>query len=922
MGSMRPTGRFLSYASNIQRTQKQSVPSSFPQSLSGSETDVSTSNENLSREERYVVRHTARVEPQGQENHSQNNNNRNSLKDSVSGSNRNSLKDSVGGGNSNRSSLDVSSSSYNTLIIHNQDDSWPSRPTPIREHERTTSEVKHPATQSSPYHTLKKTEGKKPSGIPLPKLHKEQAVTTTANYIDIGGQRIYTSPPDHGVQEITEIPDDFLNQSSVLKHLAKEVAQSPTPRGPTPPASPRSPHSPHSPRAASKPREERSKSKCSKAKLSKEKLNLSRSQPDLTSVGVRAVPGGSESSGWCSGGDGEEEPDDAFTAVLDALAAENHQLKRQLADACERVAKTNKLEEEVEKVRQAHEELVGSCERRERLERAARVRLQADCRRLHDINRALKHQVELVAGGVRAEGEGGDALRKELQNREMLIAQLITQNKELACSKERQEIEMAAQRATLQEQRTHIDILDTALTNAQANVVRLEEECRHASGYVERVMGLQRALASLQQASDRREHTERKLRAQLEKELQTLRKRSCSCVEAGGGCGAAGGAGAGGEAELRRQLRERDERLLALEGECAKWEQRYLEEAALRQAAVSAASIPKDAKIAALEKTSAESERLMAEARSEKIRHMDELHSAQKKVADLESRVKELESKVAERDAMIKVLQKHTSGASLRNNSSREELVGLSSGASFSSAEGVGSVGSVGGVGGVGSVSGAGAVASAGARYRHLARRNYSPHNDNASGCGFDSTSLRLDEQLAALESRLERPPVPARGLCCFPGLGAGLSAGLGAGGGRGEEALLLERQGRASQQTRAASLPPPPSALPRPPRKPSARNTRYDRLDHRDARKDSDGSGSIASSASRGSPLPYEVRKLPSVPTSASLPAAASRESLVRPRDASLPSPSKLAVYAAARRRSAESAKDSKRTHHYRIQF
>ncbi|CAH0407234.1 unnamed protein product [Chilo suppressalis] len=743
MGSMRPTGRFLSFTNNIQRTQKQSVPSGFPQSLSGSETDVSTSNENLSREERYVVRHTARVEPQGQENQTEpNNNNRNSLKDSVPGSNRNSLKDSVGGGNSNRSSLDVSSSSYNTLIIHNQDDSWPPRPTPIREHERTSSEIKHPTTQSSPYHTLKKSEvGKKPSGIPLPKVHKEQAVTATANYIDIGGQRIYTSPPDHGVQEITEIPDDFLNQSSVLKHLAKEVTQSPSPRGPTPPASPRAP---------SIPREEahKPKSKGSKAKLSKEKLNLSRSQPDLTSVGVRAVPGGSESSGWCSGGEGSlEETDDAFAAVLDALAAENHTLKRQLADACERVAKTTKLEEEVEKVRTAHEELVRSCERRERLERAARVRLQADCRRLQELNRALKQQVDLLSQGVRTENDNSaEALRKELQNREMLISQLITQNKELACAKERQEIEMAAQRATLQEQRTHIDILDTALTNAQANVVRLEDECRHASGYVERVMGLQRALASLQQASDRREHTERKLRAQLEKELQTLRQRECNC--GGNGMGQPGsnsGGGGGGEAELRRQLRERDERLLALEGECAKWEQRYLEEAALRQAAVSAASIPKDAKIAALEKTSAESERLMAEARSEKIRHMDELHLAQKKVADLESRVKELESKVAERDAMIKVLQKHTSsaydsGASLRNNSSREELVGLSSGASFSSAEGVGGV----------------------ARYRHLARRNYSPHNDNASGCGFDSSSLRLESQLAALESRLERPPVPA----------------------------------------------------------------------------------------------------------------------------------------------------------------
>jgi hypothetical protein len=49
-------------------------------------------------------------------------------------------------------------------------------------------------------------------------------------------------------------------------------------------------------------------------------------------------------------------------------------------------------------------------------------------------------------------------------------------DKELVAAKERQEIELAAQRATLQEQRTHIDILDTALTNAQGNVVRLEEE--------------------------------------------------------------------------------------------------------------------------------------------------------------------------------------------------------------------------------------------------------------------------------------------------------------------------------------------------------------------------------------------------------------------------------------------------------------
>lgn len=48
--------------------------------------------------------------------------------------------------------------------------------------------------------------------------------------------------------------------------------------------------------------------------------------------------------------------------------------------------------------------------------------------------------------------------------------------------------------------------------------------------------------------------------------------------------------------------------------------------------------LSRDAKIAALEKTSQETEKLIAEARTEKIRHMDEVHAAQKRVTDLESR--------------------------------------------------------------------------------------------------------------------------------------------------------------------------------------------------------------------------------------------------------------------------------------------
>lgn len=66
-----PTNNFLPHFFLSFLTMISNFPGGLPQSLSGSDTDVSTSNENLSNEERYVIRHTARQEPQGQENHPQ-----------------------------------------------------------------------------------------------------------------------------------------------------------------------------------------------------------------------------------------------------------------------------------------------------------------------------------------------------------------------------------------------------------------------------------------------------------------------------------------------------------------------------------------------------------------------------------------------------------------------------------------------------------------------------------------------------------------------------------------------------------------------------------------------------------------------------------------------------------------------------------
>jgi len=91
-----------------------------------------------------------------------------------------------------------------------------------------------------------------------------------------------------------------------------------------------------------------------------------------------------------------------------------------------------------------------------------------------------------------------------------------------------------------------------------------------------------------------------------------------------------------------------------------KWEQKYLEESTMRQIEVNAASVPKDAKIAALEKTSQESEKMIMAARNEKLKHMDELHAANRRCAELEGQIRDLESKLAEKDAMIKVLNQHS----------------------------------------------------------------------------------------------------------------------------------------------------------------------------------------------------------------------------------------------------------------------
>lgn len=473
--------------------------------------------------------------------------NRNSL--IGTNSNRNSLKEP----NSNRSSMDVSQSSYNTLIIHDEG---------IYSMNREYSS-------------------------PPPYMKKERP-------------RSYGESQPTPLQELAEIPEEYLNQSQVLKHLAKEVKLPTRTRsdsttrdsGVSENTDSRDPpkYGQHHWVGQSASTDDSTVSQAN-AKLK------SKSQPDLT----RLV---------------DIEPEE-----LEALLKENQVLKQQLNNCFLKVAKSQKLEQEISNIYRVHEELVQSCERRERLEKTARSRLQADCRRLQELIRAYRDQLEVLQNQKQALSSSDHQLGRTQQD--VLISQLVTQNKSLVDANRRQCIELQAQNATLEEQRIHINVLDTALK-------RLEEECRQKQVYVERCAQLQHALQSLQNASERREQAERKLRLDYENELPN-RSGSSTTSETD---------------NLKWQLREKDAQIMRLEAECAKLEQRNLEESNVRNVAK-----------LAMERNSQETERIIAEAKQEKIRYLDEAHAANRKVTELQTRLKLVENRLAEKEAMIRAYQ-------------------------------------------------------------------------------------------------------------------------------------------------------------------------------------------------------------------------------------------------------------------------
>ncbi|XP_067903419.1 angiomotin [Heterodontus francisci] len=333
--------------------------------------------------------------------------------------------------------------------------------------------------------------------------------------------------------------------------------------------------------------------------------------------------------------------------MVEILSEENRALRQELEGYYDKVAKLQKLEMEIERVSEAYENLVKSSSKKEALEKAMRNKLEGEIRRLHDFNRDLRDRLETANKQLAVkECEGSEDNRKT-------IAQLIGQNKENLREKEKLEMELSALRSNNEDQRRHIEIRDQALNNTQGKVVKLEEELKRKQVYVDKVERMQQALIQLQAACEKREQLEHRLRTRLERELESLRmqqRQGTSQTATAPECNATA---------LMELLREKEERILALEADMTKWEQKYLEESVMRQFALdAAATVAAQRDTTVLGHSPNGSYETSLEARIQK--EEEEILMANRRCLDMESRIKTLHAQIIEKDAMIKVLQQRS----------------------------------------------------------------------------------------------------------------------------------------------------------------------------------------------------------------------------------------------------------------------
>ncbi|NXW20795.1 AMOL2 protein, partial [Circaetus pectoralis] len=331
---------------------------------------------------------------------------------------------------------------------------------------------------------------------------------------------------------------------------------------------------------------------------------------------------------------------DAVLRENERLQRESEKLRRELESCAEKASRIQKLESEIQRISEDYENLVKASSKREALEKAMRNKRDGEMRRLQDFNRDLKERLES------ANKQLASKTQESQESNQGSVAKLLAQSYEHQQEKEKLEREVSLLRSANEDQRRRAELLEQALSSAQARAAKAEAELRKKRAYVEKVERLQAALGQLQAACEKREQLELRLRTRLEQELKMLRAQQRHAGAAGGGTPELSAH------TLSEQLREKEEKILALEADMTKWEQKYLEECTMRQFAMDAA-----ATAAAQRDTTLISH---SPRHSPNSSFNEDLLLASHKHQEMENRLKALHAQILEKDAVIKVLQQRS----------------------------------------------------------------------------------------------------------------------------------------------------------------------------------------------------------------------------------------------------------------------
>jgi len=240
--------------------------------------------------------------------------------------------------------------------------------------------------------------------------------------------------------------------------------------------------------------------------------------------------------------------------------------------------------------------------------------------------------------------------RSDLQLKNNVIRQLISQSNSFACTREDLENTINQQRRQIEELLDDKGQLHLSLVESRERTAYLEKELNknHVSpsrkAYAQHVT--QRGWSVAQTCSATNE--------------QTTNRRHSYSYSADEGVAELDGLTS--VPVLLEVLKEKEERIQVLGEQLLRLEQTLQQEGTSRNLAIRAIAMPKEARIAALEKSIQESEKIIAECRGQHLRSIEELYVANRRCADLEAIIKSLHSQLSEKSARLRILENNNDG--------------------------------------------------------------------------------------------------------------------------------------------------------------------------------------------------------------------------------------------------------------------